>query len=106
MRNLLDERVPSRLRRELSGHDVRTVPEIGWAAKENGQLLALAASAFDVFMTADQKLSYQQNVAKLDIAVIVLVARRTKIEFLRPLMPDVQQALTEIRSGEVRRIGV
>jgi hypothetical protein len=79
---------------------------MGWAAKENGQLLALAASAFDVFMTADQKLSYQQNVAKLDIAVIVLVARRTKIEFLRPLMPDVQQALTEIRSGEVRRIGV
>lgn len=106
MRNLLDECVPSRLRRELSGHDVRTVPEMGWAAKETGQLLALAASAFDVFMTADQKLSYQQNVAKLDIAVIVLVARRTKIEFLRPLMPDVQQALTEIRSGEVRRIGV
>ena len=106
MRNLLDECVPSMLRRELSGHDVRTVPEMGWAAKENGQLLALAASAFDVFMTADQKLSYQQNVAKLDIAVIVLVARRTKIEFLRPLMPDVQQALTEIRSGEVRRIGV
>ena|SRR5947207_1162738 len=106
MRILLDECVPGRLRREFPGHDVRTVPEMGWAAKENGQLLALAASAFDVFITADQKLSYQQNVAKLDIAVIVLVARRTKIEFLRPLMPDVQQSLTEIRSGEVRRIGV
>jgi predicted nuclease of predicted toxin-antitoxin system len=106
MRVLLDECVPSRLRRELPGHDVRTVPEMGWAAKENGELLALAARAFDVFLTVDQKLSYQQNVPQLDIAVIVLVARRTKIEFLRPLMADVQQALTAIRSGEVRRIGV
>jgi len=104
MRVLLDECIPRRLDRELRGHDVKTVPEMGWAAKENGELLKLAATAFDVFLTVDQKLMYQQNVRELDIAVIILVARRTKIEFLRPLMSDVQQALTEIRSGEVRRI--
>ena len=76
------------------------------AAKENGELLALATPAFDAFITTDQKLSYQQNVANFDIGVIVLVARRTKLEFLRPLMRDVQVVLTEIRSGEVCRIGV
>jgi len=106
MRVPLDECVPSGLRRELSGHDVRTVPEMGWAAKENGELLDLAAPAFDVFITTDQKLSYQQNVANFDIGIIVLVARRTKLEFLRPLMREVQLVLTEIRSGEVRMIGV
>ena len=106
MRVLLDECVPRGLGRELSGHDVRTVPEMGWAAKETGELLELAAPVFDVFITTDQKLSYQQDVTNFDIGVIVLVARRTKIDFLRPLMPEVQLVLTEIRSGEVRRIGV
>lgn len=106
MRVLLDECVPNRLCRELSVHDVRTVPEMGWASEENGKLLELASPTFDVFITTDQKLSYQQNVANFDIGVIVLVARRTKLEFLRPLMPEVQRALTQIRPGEVRRVGV
>jgi hypothetical protein len=105
MRVLLDECVPSRLRQELSGHEVRTVPEMGWASKENGELLQLASPTFDVFITTDQKLSYQQNVANFDIAVIVLVARRTKLEFLRPLMRKVEQALAEVRPGEVRKVG-
>lgn|SRR5574341_1291183 len=105
MRVLLDECVPSRLRQELSGHEVRTVPEMGWASKENGELLQLASPTFDVFITTDQKLGSQQNVANFDIAVIVLVARRTKLEFLRPLMQKVQQALADVRAGEVRKVG-
>ena len=84
MRVLLDECVPSRLRHELSGHDVRTVPEMGWASKENGELIQLASPDFDIFITTDQKLSYQQNVSNFDIAVIILAARRTKLEFLVP----------------------
>ena len=72
MRVLLDECVPSRLRRELPEHDVRTVPEMGWASKENGELLQLACPTFDVFITTDQKLSYQQDVANFNIAVLVL----------------------------------
>ena len=106
MRVLLDECVPSRLRQELPGHDVKTVPEMGWASKENGELLELASPTFDVFLTTDQKLSYQQNIANFDIGVIILVARRTKLEFLRPLMREVQRVVTEIRPGEVRRVGV
>ncbi len=106
MRVLLDECVPSRLRQELPGHDVKIVSEMGWASKENGELLELASPTFDVFLTTDQKLSYQQNIANFDIGVIILVARRTKLEFLRPLMREVQRVVTEIRPGEVRRVGV
>jgi hypothetical protein len=66
---LLDECVPRRFRRELPHHEVRTVPEMGWAAKENGELLRLAESRFDVLITADQKLKYQQSVSGRNIAV-------------------------------------
>ena len=56
MRVLLDECLPRRLKRELVGQDARTAPEMGWASKRNGELLALAAAAFDVFLTADRNL--------------------------------------------------
>lgn len=105
MRVLLDECVPRRLRQELPGHDVRTVPEMGWASQENGALLALASGKFEVFITTDQRLSYQQTVSKLGIAVIVLVARRNKLELLRPLVPELRRALPQARPGEVQRIG-
>jgi hypothetical protein len=106
MRVLLDECVPRRFRRELPQHEVRTVPEMGWASKQNGELLRLAQSRFDVFVTTDQRLSYQQSVASVAIAVVVLVARRNKFEFLRPLVPELQPVLHEVRPGEVRRVGV
>lgn len=104
MRVLLDECVPSRLRTELPDHEVRTVPEMGWASTENGELLELAAPTFEVFITTDQRLSYQQNIADLNISVLVLVARRNKLEHLRPLIPEVLRVLKEIRPGEVRRV--
>jgi predicted nuclease of predicted toxin-antitoxin system len=55
MRVLLDECVPRRFRRELPQYEVRTVPEMGWASKENEELLQLARSRFDVFVTTDHK---------------------------------------------------
>jgi len=106
MRVLLDECVPRRLRDELPGHDVRTVPEMGWASKENGALLALASGKFEVFITTDQRLSYQQAVSKFSIGVIVLIAKRNKLKFLQPLVPELRRALTEVQPGEVRRVGV
>ncbi|MGH7795742.1 MAG: DUF5615 family PIN-like protein [Candidatus Binatia bacterium] len=106
MRLLLDECVPRRLRRELSDHEVRTVPEMGWAAKQNGELLKLASNLFDVFITADQQLSYQQDVMRFSIAVVVLVARRNKIEFLLPLMPELRRMLGEVQPGKVYQISV
>jgi hypothetical protein len=63
VRVLLDECLPKRLKRELVGHDTRTIPEMGWASKRNGELLALAVGRFDVFLTADRNLSFQQDVA-------------------------------------------
>jgi len=105
VRLLLDECVPKRLRRELPGHEVLTVPEMGWAGRENGELLASAESEFDVLVTVDQKLTYQQSVAGRNIAVVVLVARRNKIEFLRPLVPDLERTLGQIKSCCERLFG-
>ena len=101
MRVLLDECLPRRLKRELVGHDARTVPEMGWASKRNGELLALAAAEFDVFLTADRNLSYQQDVSSFDIAVVVLVAPSNSIEELRPLVPRI---LVALGSADRRRV--
>jgi predicted nuclease of predicted toxin-antitoxin system len=106
VRLLLDECVPKRLRRELPAHEVRTAPEMGWGGKENGALLAVAESEFDVLVTVDQKLKYQQSMAGRNIAVVVLVARRNKIDLLRPLVPDLERILDEIKPGELREVGV
>jgi predicted nuclease of predicted toxin-antitoxin system len=101
VRVLLDECLPRRLKRELVGHDARTAPEMGWASKRNGELLALAAAAFDVFLTADRNLSYQQDVSAFKIAVIVLVAQSNRIDDLRPLAPRVLEVLTTAKRGAV-----
>jgi hypothetical protein len=81
------------LKRELVGHDVKTAPEMGWASKRNGELLALAVSRFDVFLTADRNLSYQQDVAAFDVAVLVLVARGNRLDDVRPLVPRLLEVL-------------
>jgi hypothetical protein len=69
---LLDECIDRRFARELTGHDVRTVPQMNWAAKKNGELLALAETEFEVFVTVDRNLSFQQNLPKFNIAVLIL----------------------------------
>jgi hypothetical protein len=81
------------LKRELVGHDVKTAPEMGWASKRNGELLDLAVSHFDVFVTADRNLSYQQDVSAFDIAVIVLAAHGNRLDDLRPLVPRLLEIL-------------
>ncbi len=105
MRVLLDECLPQRLRGELTGHDVTTVPEVDWAGKSNGELLQLAAGPFDVFVTIDQGLPYQQNLRQAELAVIVLRAKDNRLETLRPLMPRLLTALGSTKPGEVVRIG-
>jgi hypothetical protein len=105
MRVLLDECVPRRLRRELPGHEVFTVTGYGWSGIKNGKLLALADAEFDVFLTIDQNLKYQQNLSTFRIAVILLVARNNRLQTLLPLMPEVREALDKISAGEFIRIG-
>ena len=106
MRILLDECVPASLAPELVGHEVQTVPQMGWASQENGALLVLAEGKFDVFLTTDQRISYQQAVAKFSIALVVLVARRNKIEFLLRLLPELRRVLSNVEPGHVYRVGV
>ena len=101
MKVLLDESLPRALRRELESHDVVTVPELGWAGKDNGELLQLASAEFDVFVTADQGLQYQQNLAGYDIAVVTLAAKTNRLEDLRPLVPRLLAVLAEAKPGEV-----
>lgn len=105
MRLLLDECVPRRLKHELLGHDVRTVQEMGWAGVKNGALLSLADGQFDALLTVDQGIEYQQNLSGLTISVVVMRAASNDIDDLRPLLPDVQQALADLLAGEIRRVG-
>ena len=75
MRILLDESLPNELRNEIPGHLTSSVSEVGWSSLKNGELLRRASKTFDVFVTADQNLQYQQNLKKLPIPVIVLIVR-------------------------------
>ncbi|HZF07402.1 MAG TPA: DUF5615 family PIN-like protein [Thermoanaerobaculia bacterium] len=100
-RVLLDENLPRLLKRELPGLEVRTVAEVGWAGIKNGKLLRLAEADFDVFVTADQNLSYQQTLATLQLGIVVLRARTTKLEDLLPLVPAIREVLGTVKSGQV-----
>jgi predicted nuclease of predicted toxin-antitoxin system len=82
MRILLDESLPIEVRREIPSHDVRYVREMGWAGLKNGELLRRASASFDLLLTADQNLQYQQNLDRLPLSIIVLVARSNRIDQL------------------------
>ncbi len=105
MKVLLDECVPRKLRRELPEHEVLTVTERGWSGIKNGKLLALAEVEFEVFLTVDQNLKYQQNLKAFHIGVILLVARNNRLKTLLPLMPEVREALENIKAGDFIRLG-
>jgi predicted nuclease of predicted toxin-antitoxin system len=105
MRVLLDEQLPLRLARELTGHDVRTVRQQGWSGLTNGELLKRAAAdGFEVLLTADRSLQFQQNLVNSQVAVVVLVAPRNSLKHLLPLVPRALVAISAIRPGEVVRI--
>ena len=105
MRILLDESLPRRLRGELQGHSVSTVTRCGWSGMENGELLRIAAQEFDVFLTADQNLEYQQNLQALPLTVIVLIARDNTFETLQSLIPDVLDRLARIEPCTLVKVG-
>jgi predicted nuclease of predicted toxin-antitoxin system len=104
VRILLDECLPTDLQYELPGYDVSTVGQMGWSGIKNGTLLALAEQEFDVFLTADRNIEYQQNMQKRQIILVVLVASNTKIETLRPLIPSLLDTLQSIVPGVVSHV--
>jgi predicted nuclease of predicted toxin-antitoxin system len=95
MKVLLDENLPHDLRAMLLPvHEVFTVAWLGWSALENGELLAKAASDhFDVMVTKDQGIAYEQNLERLPLAVVVLHAPSNRFEDIRPLVPALLKAL-------------
>src|SRR3990170_8271530 len=105
MRLLLDECVPKRLKRELHGHEAKTVQDMGWAGIKNGALLRLADGQFDALLTVDQGIEYQQNLSGLRISVVIMMAPSNDVDDLRPLLPGVEQALASLRTGETMRVG-
>ena len=96
MRLLLDESVPAKLRRHLVGHEVRTTTEMGWAGVKNGKLLALAGQEFDAFATVDKNMQFQQNMATLPVAVLVLDALSNELQALLQLLPELERALDSV----------
>lgn len=106
MRILIDECLDWRLGRALPRHDCVSVQKMDWSGIKNGKLLALAQEEFDVFLTADRNLSFQQNTTKFQIAVVVLVAGSTQLHKTMPLMSKVLTLLPELIPGQVAIVSV
>lgn len=96
-----DECIDRRLAKDIVGHEVKTVPHMGWATIKNGELLTLAEDQFDVFLTVNRNLSFQQNLPRFNLAVMVLQAQSTRLLDLRPLVPKLLELLPTAKRGEV-----
>ena len=102
MKVLLDENLPHELRHHLTGHDAFTVAYMGWAGTKNGALLKLAgAGGFDVFVTMDNGVAYQQNKATLPLAIVILRAPSNDMSDLIPLVPALLARLKRITPRSV-----
>lgn len=104
MKLLLDECIPARLRLDFQGHEVCTIEQAGLKGLKNGTLLRLASRDFDVLITVDQKIPYQQNLSDLSIAILIMVARSNRYSELKTLVPRTLQAISSIREGEIVRV--
>lgn len=100
----MDECVPLKLVRLLSGHEFTNARERGWGGLKNGQLLAIAEENFDVFLTCDTNLEYQQNLANRKIAIVLLSTNHWPT--LKRHVAQVQTALDQVRSNEFVRVQI
>ena len=104
MKLLLDECAPKRLKNDFVGHDTFTVDEARLKGLRNGDLLRAASDDFDVLITVDRNIPFQQNLSTFNIALLVLLARNNRYGELKDLVPRALEALETIRPGEVVRI--
>src|ERR1051325_7500447 len=102
MKVLLDECTPHVLKRLLTEFEIKTVQDLGWTGIKNGALLRLAEQHFDVFITSDQGLKYQQNLANRQLAIVQLPANQ--VPLVVRLAPKLQEALNRIQTGELIEI--
>lgn len=104
MRVLLDNCVPWRLAERIHGHDVASVIDLGWAGLTNGRLLDAMTGQFDVLVTVDKSMPFQQRLDDRPLALVVLRALSNRLPDLLPLVPALLQVLNEVKSGDVREI--
>jgi len=101
MKLLLDECIPQPLKKMFPNCEIETVASMQWSGKKDGELLALASVDFDIFITVDQNLRYQQNLQNFNIAIIILSAKTNKLKDLQPLADKANQYLSTIKSAEI-----
>jgi predicted nuclease of predicted toxin-antitoxin system len=100
-RVLFDENMPRKLRRDFPEFFIRTAQEQGWSSFRNGVLLREASASFDVLVTIDQRMRYQQNVRQLDIGIVVIEVPDTRLVYVRRLVPELRDAIERVKPGEV-----
>jgi predicted nuclease of predicted toxin-antitoxin system len=107
MRVLIDECLPRKVKLLFGegGHECETAQEAGFSGKENGELLALAEKTFDVFITIDKNIRYQQNIAGLRIAILIIRTASNDLDDIRPHVPQALAALRSIKPGQVVEVG-
>ncbi|MCC6742595.1 MAG: DUF5615 family PIN-like protein [Acidobacteria bacterium] len=104
MRVLLDECVDARFAREIVGHDVTTVPRMGWAGVTDRVLLERAKVEFDVLLTIDRNLEFQQNLTRFDTAVVILSGRSSRLADLKPLAAELLGVISSAALGKATRV--
>ena len=104
MRILLDECVHVGLKRAFPGDLVKTVPETGWSGIKNGRLLALIAGNFDVFLTIDQNIRHQQNLANLPFAILFVSVPNNMLDSYRPLFDLIRETAHHMQRGDIKVI--
>jgi hypothetical protein len=100
----IDECVDWRLLRSLELYEVKTARQMGWSVLKNGILLREAAAQFDVFLSTDSGIEHQNNIAIIDIAVVILEPKRNKLSELLPLVPKLLEILPSVLPGTVTRV--
>ena len=106
MRLLLDECVPRPIKRDLVGHDVHHVVDMGWSSKRNGELLRLmVAERFEALLTVDQSFEFQQNLRASGVGVVVVLARTNRLKELRSIVPEMLEALAKVTPGALIKVG-
>jgi predicted nuclease of predicted toxin-antitoxin system len=107
MKILIDECLPVALKGNLAalGHDCQTVRQAGFGSKKNGELLTLAEGRWDVLVTSDRNIKYQQNMTGRRVSILILCAKSNRMKDLLSLMPACAQALLSIQAGSVAEVG-
>lgn len=106
MKLLLDECIPRKLKDKFSSHACHSVHEEGWAGKKNGKLLSLAEKvAFQVFLTLDRGIEYQQNLQSRSIAVVLIRRKSNRLADLLPHVPEILRVLAAIQPGQLAKVG-